>query len=168
MPGRVRSHESGGAAPRQAASDRRVRMRLIASIDTIRRMTGIERVTRQLLDLLTALLEAHLRGEELHGYGLMKRTGLSGPSTYRGLDRLEDACLVDARWEELPPGDERPRRCYYRLNPSGVEVARKLLAERRPDALARLGQASPRLAPAPRPGLSTIFRGLLLLERTVG
>jgi PadR family transcriptional regulator PadR len=139
---------------------------LIVSIDTIRLMAGIERVTRQLLDLLTVLLEAHLRDEELHGYGLMKRTGLSGPSTYRGLDRLEDARLVDARWEDLPPGDDRPRRCYYRLNPSGVEVARKLLTERRPDVVARLGQVPSRLAPVPRSGLSTLFRGLAFLAGT--
>ena len=126
-------------------------------------MTGIERVTRQLLDLLAVLLEAHLRDEELHGYGLMKRAGLSGPSTYRGLDRLEDARLVDARWEALPPGDDRPRRCYYRLNPSGLELARSLLSERRPDVLARLGQEPPRLTPRPRPGLSALFRRMAFL-----
>jgi PadR family transcriptional regulator, regulatory protein PadR len=120
-------------------------------------MAGIERVTRQLLDLLAVLLDAHLRGQELHGYALMKRTGLSGPSTYRGLDRLEDAHLVDARWEELPPGDERPRRCYYRLNPSGVAVARRLLAERRPEVLAHLGRTPRRRAPEVRPGLNALF-----------
>jgi PadR family transcriptional regulator len=114
-------------------------------------MTGVERVTRQLLDLLAALLAAHLRGEELHGYALMKRAGLTGPSTYRGLDRLEDEHLVDARWEELPAGDERPRRCYYRLNTAGAEAARRLLAERRPAVLDQLGLPPPASAPVPQP-----------------
>jgi DNA-binding PadR family transcriptional regulator len=114
-------------------------------------MVGVERVTRQLLDLLAVLLAAHLRGEELHGYVMMKRAGLTGPSTYRCLDRLEDAHLVDARWEELPAGDERPRRCYYRLNRAGVAAARKLLAERRPGVLERLGPMPPDEAPEPRP-----------------
>lgn len=96
-------------------------------------------MTRQLLDLLAVLMAAHLSGEELHGYALMKRAALTGPSTYRCLDRLEDAHLVDACWEELPEGDERPRRCYYRLNPAGVATARTLLAERRPAVLEQLG-----------------------------
>lgn len=130
---------------------------LTVSIDTVRLVPGIERVTRQLIDLLAALLDAHLRNQEVHGYALMKRTGLSGPSVYRGLDRLEDADLVDARWEEMPPGDDRPRRCYYRLNPSGVAIARKLLAERRPQVLAHLGRTP--LQPAP--GLWMAFNNLL-------
>lgn len=79
-------------------------------------MAGIERVTRQLVALLAVLLEAYVREEDLHGYAIMKRAHLNGPSTYRNLDRLEDAQLVEVQWEELPPGDDRPRRCYYRLN----------------------------------------------------
>lgn len=114
-------------------------------------MAGIERVTRQLLDLLAVLLAAHLRGEEVHGYAVMKRAGLTGPSTYRGLDRLEDAHLVDARWEELPEGDERPRRCYYRLNPAGVATARDLLGERRPAVLEQLGRTPPAKGRVPQP-----------------
>jgi PadR family transcriptional regulator, regulatory protein PadR len=118
-------------------------------------MAGIERVTQQLLDLMFVLLVAHVQGEELHGYAIKKRAGLSGPSTYRGLDRLEDAHLVDSRWEELPEGDDRPRRCYYRLNPDGVATARTLLAERRPETLQPLGR--PTGSPLPRPGIATAF-----------
>jgi DNA-binding PadR family transcriptional regulator len=121
-------------------------------------MAGIERVTRQLLDLLYVLLDAHMRDEELHGYAIKKRAGLSGPSTYRGLDRLEEAHLVDWRWEEMPEGDDRPRRCYYRLNPDGVAAARTLLAERRPGALERLGR--PAGLPLPKPGIATAFARL--------
>jgi DNA-binding PadR family transcriptional regulator len=125
-------------------------------------MSGIERVTRQLLDLLDVLLDAHARGEELHGYAIKKRAGLSGPSTYRGLDRLEDAHLVDWRWEELPEGDDRPRRCYYRLNSDGAATARRLLGERRPEALRRLDGRQPGW-PLPRPGIGTALSGLARL-----
>jgi PadR family transcriptional regulator PadR len=125
-------------------------------------MTGIERVTPQLLDLLFVLLDASRRGEELHGYEIKKQAGLSGPSIYRGLDRLEDAHLVEARWEQdLPDEAGRPRRRYYSLNPEGIAAARTLLGERRPEALRRLGRGAPTLRPAPRPGLGTRFTVLL-------
>jgi PadR family transcriptional regulator, regulatory protein PadR len=115
-------------------------------------------VTPQLLALLEALLDAYVRDQELHGYALMKRSGLSGPSTYRNLDRLEDANLVTLHWEELPAGDERPRRCFYSLNPDGAVKARELLAVRNPSALERIGRAPspdhlrrPGWAVSPRP-----------------
>lgn len=124
-------------------------------------MAGIERVTRQLLDLLFVLLDAYSRSEELHGYEIKKRADLRGPSTYRGLDRLEEANLIEARWEDLPEGDYRPRRCYYRLNAEGAAAARKLLGERRPEALQRLGRTTPRRPPAPRPSLGTRFAAIV-------
>jgi DNA-binding PadR family transcriptional regulator len=120
-------------------------------------MAGIERVTRQLIAVLAVLLEACIQGEDLHGYELMKRAGLSSASTYRNLDRLEDAQLVEAHWEELSDQDDRPRRRYYRLNPIGAATARKILAERRPEALERLGRA--RREPQPRRGLVITFAG---------
>jgi DNA-binding PadR family transcriptional regulator len=126
-------------------------------------MAGIERVTRQLLDMLFVLLDAYARSEELHGYEIKKRAGLSGPSTYRGLDRLEDGNLIEARWEDLPEGDHRPRRCYYRLNAEGAAAARKLLGERRPEALQRLGRRTPGWSPAPRPGLGTRLAAVINL-----
>jgi DNA-binding PadR family transcriptional regulator len=117
-------------------------------------VAGVERVTWQLLAVLEALLDAYLRDEELHGYALMKRAKLSGPSTYRNLDRLEDANLVTARWEDLPAGDERPRRCFYSLNADGAAMARELLAERDPEALERIGRTPPGQL---RPGWATFL-----------
>jgi PadR family transcriptional regulator len=122
---------------------------------------GIQRVTRQLVVVLAVLLDAYARGEELHGYAIMKLAHLSGPSTYRNLDRLEDAQLVEVRWEDLPPGEDRPRRIYYRLNPAGAATARVIVAERRPDLL----EHPPRQAPAPRPGLGTVFGAARLRVR---
>jgi PadR family transcriptional regulator, regulatory protein PadR len=124
-------------------------------IDTIGLMAGIERVTPQLLDLLFVLLDASVRGEELHGYAIKKRASLSGPSTYRGLDRLERDHLIEACWEDLPETAGRPRRCYYRLNPEGTATARRLLRERRPEALQRLGRRPFLPSPAPRLGFGT-------------
>jgi DNA-binding PadR family transcriptional regulator len=129
-------------------------------------MTGIERVTRQLTAVLAVLLEAYIQGEDLHGYELMKRAGLIGASTYRNLDRLEDARLVEARWEELSDSDDRPRRRYYRLNPEGAAVARAILAERRPEALERLGRR--RRGPEPRRGLALPFAGPVAGEAVPG
>jgi PadR family transcriptional regulator, regulatory protein PadR len=123
---------------------------------TLRIVAGIQRVTRPLVVLLAVLLHAYMNDEELHGYALMRLAHLSGPSTYRNLDRLEDADLVEMRWEDLPPGEERPRRIYYRLSPTGAAVARKIVAERRPDLLQN--PPRPTLAPAPRPGISTFIR----------
>jgi DNA-binding PadR family transcriptional regulator len=118
-------------------------------------MAGIERVTRQLVALLFVLLDAYVRGEDLHGYAIMKKAHLNGPSTYRNLDRLESAQLVEFEWEELPPGEDRPRRCYYRLNKAGAATARAIIAERHPDLLKDLGRMPP--APKPRPSLGTLF-----------
>lgn len=64
------------------------------------------------------------------GYPLMKATHLPGPAVYASLDRLEDAGLVEARWEgELWPNGDYPHneafvvpggnRRYYRLTSSG-------------------------------------------------
>jgi PadR family transcriptional regulator, regulatory protein PadR len=98
-------------------------------------VTGIERVTRQLVVVLAVLLNAYARGESLHGYAISRMACLSGPSTYRNLDRLEEAGLVDARWEEFPQEDDRPRRRYYRLNDQGADTARQIVAERHPELL---------------------------------
>jgi DNA-binding PadR family transcriptional regulator len=114
---------------------------------------GIQRVTRQLVVVLAVLLDAYMRGEELHGYAIMKLAHLSGPSTYRNLDRLEDARLVEVRWEDLPPGEDRPRRIYYQLNPTGAATARAIVTERRPDLL----KSPPWRSPTPRPGIGTLF-----------
>ena len=122
---------------------------------TIRVMAGIERVTPQLMAVLFVLLDAYIQDEELHGYEMMKRARLSGASTYRNLDRLEDAQFVEARWEELSENEDRPRRRYYRLNSDGAATARAILAERQPEVLDRLGRQ--RHGPEPRPGLIITF-----------
>jgi PadR family transcriptional regulator len=126
-------------------------------------MDGFERVTPQLLAVLAVLLSAFRGDEELHGYEVKKRARITGPSTYRILDRLQDQHLVDSRWEVLRPDEARPRRRYYILNPAGAALARTVLAERQPQVLAEL--SNPRRKPtlAPKPSLGGLIRTVMKL-----
>lgn len=93
------------------------------------------RVTAPLLDVLEALFRAFDDGVEVHGWALVKATRRSGPTVYGILDRIEDAGWVSARWEELEPEQNRPRRRFYRLTPAGAVAAYDLLTTRRPSAV---------------------------------
>jgi PadR family transcriptional regulator len=114
-------------------------------------MSGVERITGPLLDVLEALLEAYQQNVELHGWGLMRTTKRPGPTIYRVLDRLEDAEWVTARWEDSNPDLSKPRRRFYRLTPTGLAQARTILAERRPAPL------SPAARPLGRPAPGSVF-----------
>jgi len=82
-----------------------------------------------LTDLAFTLLVT-LKGQELHGYALLKelrsRTGherLRTGTVYAALARLQDEGLVEeAPTPPGPPEDERRR--YYRLTREGVAAAR--------------------------------------------
>jgi PadR family transcriptional regulator PadR len=129
-------------------------------IGTIRPVDGFERVTSQQLALYAVLLEAFRHGEELHGYELKQRAKITGPSTYRILDRLQDHHLVDSRWEELPPDEGRPRRRYYMLNPAGAASVRAILADRRPQVLAELGKPQRKPSRTARPSLGGLIQAI--------
>ncbi|WP_329518717.1 PadR family transcriptional regulator [Spirillospora sp. NBC_01491] len=110
------------------------------------------RVTRPLLDVLELFVQASGEGTELHGWTIKKAAGLSGATTYKMFDRLEDAGWITGRWEAHNPDPTRPPRRLYRLTPTGETGARALLAERRPG----WARAAPRPAGAdqgagPRP-----------------
>ncbi|WP_238007653.1 PadR family transcriptional regulator [Dactylosporangium sp. AC04546] len=94
-----------------------------------------ERVTQPTLDVLEALLVAH--DFELHGWAIIKSTKRAGPTVYKILERLTKGGMLTERWEELGPEDNRPRRRFYRLTPTGIAYGRQLLAERRPEARQR-------------------------------
>jgi PadR family transcriptional regulator, regulatory protein PadR len=96
------------------------------------------RVRGALLDVLELFLLAFQEKRPLYGWEIKKTTRVSGASTYRILDRLEDAGWVSGHWEDAGaqvPG--KPPRRYYDLTGAGEVAARELLAERRPDALRR-------------------------------
>lgn len=115
-------------------------------------MAGIQRVTRQLAKILWALLGARLSSsdpeeQKKHGYALMELTGLSGPSVYRNLDRLEDMDLVTAWWESISEDQARPRRRYYILNDNGIAAAHEAV-RRYPEVREELRRIQ--LSPKPR------------------
>jgi DNA-binding PadR family transcriptional regulator len=90
--------------------------------------------------VLDALLDGFDKNLEMHGWRIMQRVGRSGPRVYRSLDKLEEWGWVETWWEPLPPGENRPRKRYYRIAADRVEAARsRLMAER--------GHAKPALRP---------------------
>jgi DNA-binding PadR family transcriptional regulator len=124
-------------------------------------MAGIQRVTRQLAKILWVLLDARLSSNDpqkrrRHGYQLMELTGLSGPSVYRNLDRLEDMDLVTAWWERVTDDQARPRRRYYVLNDNGIAAAHEAV-RRYPEVREELRRIHLRLKPNPE--LGTQFAG---------
>lgn len=101
-------------------------------------MKAPRRVTGPLLDVLEVFLDALASGDdELHGWAIMKAVKRPGPTVYGVLDRLEDMRWVTARWEDLPPDENRPRRRFYTLTPNGTVEAYSLLEARRPRGAAR-------------------------------
>lgn len=117
-------------------------------------MDGFRRITQPLLDVVEVLVDARLRGDEVHGWALIEATRRPGPTIYGILDKLEDAHLVEARWEEHNPTPGKPPRRLYRLNEAGLAQARQLLAEHRPFRGTTGEQRR-----TPRPGLNTLFGG---------
>jgi len=95
-----------------------------------------------------------LKGQELHGYALLKelraRTGrerLRTGMVYAALARLQDEGWVEEAPARRPPQDvEDERRRYYRLTASGLEAARAEAA--RLEDLLRLARSKD-LLPSP-------------------
>nr|WP_275588783.1 PadR family transcriptional regulator [Croceicoccus hydrothermalis] len=65
--------------------------------------------------------------KRIHGYDLMKRTGLKSCSLYPLLMRMSDRGLVSSQWCE-PSAPRRPPRHAYRLTASGLALAREVRA----------------------------------------
>ncbi|MFI6302863.1 PadR family transcriptional regulator [Amycolatopsis thailandensis] len=95
-------------------------------------MTETKRVTGPLLDVLEVLVAGFQQDQDTHGWTIMKAIKRSGPTVYGVLERLERWGWITGSWEELPAGEVRPRRRYYRLTPNGRVEAAALLAQRRP------------------------------------
>ena len=106
-------------------------------------MARSSRTTGSLLDVSACLLRAHARGEELHGWAIMKTIKRSGPTVYGILDRLEERNWITGHWEDQDPGSSKPRCRFYRLTPEGMTGMRDLLAERRPEVLSDLTRRAP-------------------------
>jgi len=96
-----------------------------------------------------------LAGEDLHGYGIMQEVARQSGGKYRiGPGTLYDNLqkMIARRWVEEPgarPGDDDPRRRYYRLTSLGRGILREetaRLAEVVREARIRLQAAKPRRA----------------------
>lgn len=92
----------------------------------------IERITNNLLSILSCLIEADKRNEQIHGWQIRERTGISGPSIYKTMDRLVEELWVTDEVELLEPHIRRPRRRYFRMTHAGRVNGAALLAMRRP------------------------------------
>jgi DNA-binding PadR family transcriptional regulator len=90
--------------------------------------------------VLDALLDGFDKSVEMHGWRIMQHVGRSGPRVYRSLDKLEEWGWVETWWESLLPGENRPRKRYYRIAADRVEAARAQL-------MAGRGQVKPALRP---------------------
>jgi DNA-binding PadR family transcriptional regulator len=58
-----------------------------------------------------------------HGYDLSQATGLKSGTLYPLLIRLDEAGILESRWEPAAQ-DGRPPRHAYRLTPNGVALAK--------------------------------------------
>ena len=86
-------------------------------------------------DALPSQTEFHillaLAGGERHGYGIMqeveRRSGGGvklGPGTlYGAVKRMLQSGWIEERAADAAEGDDPRRRCYYRLTPTGADVA---------------------------------------------
>jgi len=84
------------------------------------------RLSRQTLDLLSALLEAP--SDWQYGYDLSRRTGLKSGTLYPILMRLADREWLETKWEFDDLGG-KPRH-MYRLTVDGRHRARATVRER--------------------------------------
>lgn len=98
-------------------------------------------VTDPMLDVLAVLMEAWDEHRDAYGWVIIKAVRRSTPVVYSAIDRLETAGWITGRWEQLEPGESRPRRRLYELTAEGAQVAR----ERAPS---RAGPAATTLRPA--------------------
>jgi DNA-binding MarR family transcriptional regulator len=110
-------------------------------------------MTRHTQTVLRALLGRTTDGERrsvvlaegLYGLELSRMSGLPNGTLFPILERLRQAGWVERYWEQddTAEAEGRPRRRFYRITPSGAELAPLALAE------------ATAAAPAPgRPGLA--------------
>jgi PadR family transcriptional regulator len=82
------------------------------------------RITPETVRVLEKFVERP--GSWQYGYELSRETGLKSGTLYPILMRLERHKLLDARWESA--GNGVPPRHTYRLNATGMDLARAVAA----------------------------------------
>ncbi|GAA1982122.1 hypothetical protein GCM10009838_49470 [Catenulispora subtropica] len=86
-------------------------------------------MTATVLDVLS-LLAAAAQDSPEWGLSICKKTGYGTGTVYPVLERLLDAGLISATWEEPQPAD-RPRRRYFELTRAGSAALQAEWEERR-------------------------------------
>jgi PadR family transcriptional regulator, regulatory protein PadR len=86
------------------------------------------RLTTQTLKVLATLMSASQ--DELSGAEIARFTKLASGTLYPILMRLEEAGLVESRWETEDPHElGRPRRRFYQVTGVGIRKARSAFRE---------------------------------------
>jgi DNA-binding transcriptional regulator PaaX len=76
--------------------------------------------------VLHAMLSKSASG--VYGLELCHAVGLTSGTIHPILARLKVLGSLESRWEDCDPrATGRPRRCYYRLTPSGIELTQSAL-----------------------------------------
>lgn len=88
-------------------------------------MASIQRVTAPTVTILRALLASP---EPIWGLQLVKATGLKTGSVYPILGRLEDAGLIEGRWEEDESRGGARRRVYMPTEAGATQGAEMIAA----------------------------------------
>lgn len=100
----------------------------------------------------TVILQSLANGYK-YGFDIMDVTGLPSGTVYPALRRLEEAGLVDSRWEKegIAQREQRPPRKYYELTRDGTDALAEAVKRYR-----LLQSAAPRLPrkrkPSPQRG----------------
>ncbi len=82
------------------------------------------------LGTTTVQILAAIRDGTTYGLDLVARTGLPSGTVYPTLGRLRRNGFIEGRWEDatIAADENRPRRKYYRLTPSGAAALAEGLA----------------------------------------
>ena len=75
-----------------------------------------------------AVLKVLLECDQVHGYAIVRETGLDEGTVYPILKRLEKAGYLDAQWEFT--SERGPPRKMFTLNAAGVQLTRERLRAR--------------------------------------
>jgi DNA-binding PadR family transcriptional regulator len=82
-------------------------------------------MTEAKLTYTSALILCVIQAGCYYGFDIMETTGLPSGTVYPALRRLEEAGLVQSKWEKESKAlaEQRPARKYYKLTVSGADTA---------------------------------------------
>ena len=68
-----------------------------------------------------ALILQAIHAGQVYGFSVMEKTGLPSGTVYPAMRRLEQAGLIQSRWEQqaIADAEQRPLRKYYKVTREG-------------------------------------------------